>query len=68
MDNIINVLMNNGLGFASFVLLAYLYMYIMKDLKETNEEILKTLVSMQASLNLMNNRIEKLEERKNNDN
>lgn len=68
MDNIINVVMNNGLGFASFVLLAYLYMYIMKDLKETNEEILKTLLSMQASLNLMNNRIEKLEERKNNDN
>ena len=61
MEEIINIVMNNGLGFASFVLLAYLYMHIMKDLKETNEEILKTLVSMQTSLNLMNNRIERLE-------
>ena len=61
MNDIINVVMNNGLGFASFILLAYLYMYIMKDMKETNEEILKTLVSMQTSLNLMNNRIERLE-------
>ena len=60
MEEIINVVMNNGLGFASFVLLAYLYIYVMKDLKVTNEEILKTLVSVQTSLNLMNNRIERL--------
>ena len=61
MEEIINVIMNNGLGFASFVLLAYLYIYVMRDLKETNEEILKTLISMQTSLNLMNTRIERLE-------
>lgn len=61
MEEIINVIINNGLGFGSFVALIYFYIYIMKDIKATNEEILKTLVSMQTSLNLMNNRIERLE-------
>lgn len=61
MEDIINVLINNGLGFASFVALIYFYIYIMKDIKSTNEEILKTLVTMQTALNLMNNRIERLE-------
>ena len=61
MEDIINVLVNNGLGFASFVALIYFYIYIMKDIKSTNEEILKTLVTMQTALNLMNNRIERLE-------
>ena len=61
MEDIINVLINNGLGFASFVALIYFYIYIMKDIKSTNEEILKTLVTMQTALNLMNNRIERIE-------
>ena len=61
MEDIINVLINNGLGFASFVALIYFYIYIMKDIKSTNEGILKTLVTMQTALNLMNNRIERLE-------
>ena len=61
MEDIINVLINNGLGFASFVALLYFYIDIMKDIKSTNEEILKTLVTMQTALNLMNNRIERLE-------
>lgn len=61
MEDIINVLINNGLGFASFVALIYFYIYIMKDIKSTNEEILKTLITMQTALNLMNNRIERLE-------
>lgn len=61
MEDIINVLINNGLGFASFVALIYFYIYIMKDIKTTNEEILKTLITMQTALNLMNNRIERLE-------
>ena len=61
MEEIINVIINNGLGFGSFVALIYFYIYIMKDIKATNEEILKTLVSMHTSLNLMNNRIERLE-------
>lgn len=61
MEDIINVLINNGLGFASFVALIYFYIYIMKDIKSTNEEILKTLITMQTTLNLMNNRIERLE-------
>ena len=63
MENTINVLMNNGLGFASFVALLYLYQFILKDLKNTNEEILKTLIAMQNNLNLVNTRIEKLESR-----
>lgn len=61
MEDIINVLMNNGLGFASFVALLYLYQFILKDLKNTNEEILKTLIAMQTNLNLVNQRIERLE-------
>lgn len=61
MEQVINVLMNNGLGFASFLALIYLYQYILKDLKETNEEVLKALIEVKTSLNLMNTRIERLE-------
>lgn len=61
MEQIINVLMNNGLGFASFIALIYFYMYALKDIKETNEEISKTLVSIQTTLTSFNTRIEIIE-------
>ena len=61
MDQLINIITNNGLGFASFLALIYFYQFFMKDLKETNEEVLKTLIEMKTSLSLMNTRIERLE-------
>lgn len=61
MEQIVNILMNNGIGFASFLALIYFYQIFMKDLKQTNEEVLKTLIEMKTSLNLMNTRIERLE-------
>lgn len=62
MEDIMNVLVNNGLGFASFIALIYFYIYALKDIKETNEEIAKTLVSVQTILSSLSTRIEKLEE------
>lgn len=61
MEQIINVLMNNGLGFASFIALIYFYMYALKDIKVTNEEISKTLVAIQTNLTTFNARIEVIE-------
>lgn len=61
MENIINVLVNNGLGFASFIALIYFYIYALKDIKETNEEIAKTLVSIQLTLTSLSTRIDTLE-------
>lgn len=68
MENIIQILSNYGLGFASFIALIYFYMYAIKDIKETNEEISKTLVAIQTnlmdfnqSLLHINSRIEKVE-------
>ena len=68
MNDIINVVVNNGLGFASFIALIYFYVYALKDIKETNEEISKTLVAIQtnlmnfnSSLVNINTRIEKIE-------
>ena len=34
---------------------------VLKDMKETNEEVLKTLLSIQSTFSLMNDRINKLE-------
>jgi len=72
MENIMNIIQNYGLGFASFIALFYFYNYVikdmketneevLKDMKETNEEVLKTLLSIQSTLSLMNDRINKLE-------
>lgn len=63
MNEIMNILQNYGLGFASFIALIYFYNYVIKDMKETNEEVLKTLMAIESSLSTMNVRIEKLENR-----
>ena len=61
MENIMNVLQNYGLGFASFIALIYFYNYVIKDMKETNEEVLKTLIAIQSTLSALNSRIDNLE-------
>lgn len=61
MENIMNVLQNYGLGFASFIALIYFYNYVIKDIKETNEEVLKTLIAIQSTLSSLNTRIDNLE-------
>ena len=61
MENIMNILQNYGLGFASFIALIYFYNYVIKDIKETNEEVLKTLIAIQSTLSSLNTRIDNLE-------
>lgn len=61
MENIMNILQNYGLGFASFIALIYFYNYVIKDMKETNEEVLKTLIAIQSTLSSLNSRIDNLE-------
>lgn len=56
-----NILQNYGLGFASFITLIYFYNYVIKDIKETNEEVLKTLIAIQSTLSSLNTRIDNLE-------
>ena len=71
MENIIKVLVDNGIAVACF--LAFIY-FIFVDKKESNNlfystnEVLKqindTLVKMQVNLQQLNDRVEKLEKEK----
>ena len=61
MEQIVNVVMNNGLGFASFVALIFFIYKYMDNMNETVEEISKTLSMIQTSLTSLENRIENIE-------
>ena len=61
MEEIVNVLMNNGIGFASFVALIYFMNTSLKEIKASNEEISKTLITIQTSLIQLTERVSDIE-------
>lgn len=61
MEEIVNVLMNNGIGFASFVALIYFMNTSLKEIKTSNEEISKTLITIQTSLIQLTERVSDIE-------
>ncbi len=65
MQEITNVVMNNGLGFASFVALLWFISKYMDNMKSTIEEIAKTLSSIQTNLTSLQNRIDDIENKLN---
>ena len=68
MQEITNVLINGGLGFASFLSLILLGKYILDDMKKSLdnnvqvlEDVTKTLVLMNQNLTYLSERVFKLE-------
>ena len=68
MDEMANVLVNNGLGVASFLALIILGKYILEDIKKSLDNNVKVLNDVTLTLQLMNknlieltNRVDKLE-------
>lgn len=63
MEQIINLVVQNGVGVGSFIALLYFMGTSLKDIRETTEEISKTLLLIQNNLNSLQARIETIENR-----
>lgn len=61
MEQIIQVVVQNGVGVASFVALLYFMATSLKDIKSTTEEISKTLLLIQNNLTSLQTRVETIE-------
>ena len=61
MEQLINLIVQNGVGVGSFIALLYFMGTSLKDIKETTEEISKTLLLIQNNLNLLEGRINTIE-------
>lgn len=65
MKEIIDIVVQNGLGVASFVALIYFMKTSLTDIKETNEDIAKTLTLVQSNLSSLEARISQIERNSN---
>ena len=63
MDQIVSVLMNGGIGLASFLALILLGKYILEDMKESLDNNVKVLGDVTKTLELMNQNLSNLSER-----
>lgn len=63
MDQIYSVLMNGGIGLASFLALILLGKYILEDMKESLDNNVKVLGDVTKTLELMNQNLSNLSER-----
>lgn len=63
MEEIIKVVVDNGLGIGSFIALIVFYFTYIKQLNETMTKIANTMVQMQINMATMTDRIDKIEEK-----
>ena len=63
MDDIITLLTQNGIGVVCVGFMIYFISTTLKDNNKVLDEIEKTLVSIQTTLNMMTQRVEELEKR-----
>ena len=63
MEQIVNMIVENGVGVASFIALLYFMSTSLKDIKDTTEEISKTLLLIQNNLTSLQARVETIENR-----
>lgn len=63
MEEIFQVIVNNGLGIGSFLALLYFMDKYLSKINATNEKISETLVSVEKSLTDLTNRVDKIEKR-----
>lgn len=61
MEEIINLVVQNGVGIASFVALLYFMGTSLKDIQNTTEEISRTLLLIQNNLTSLQTRVETIE-------
>lgn len=67
MGEVLEVITNNGLGVMSFIALLYFMNTSLKEIKQSTEKISDTLVTMQASLIALTERVSDLEHKKGSD-
>lgn len=63
MEELIKVIVDNGLGIGSFIALLYFIFTYVKSLNETMTKISNTMVEMQINMATMTDRIDKIEEK-----
>lgn len=63
MEQVINIIVQNGLGVGSFIALIFFMYTSLNDIKNSSEEISKTLLMIQTNLTSLQNRIERIEEK-----
>ena len=63
MEELIKVIVDNGLGIGSFLALLYFIFTYVKSLNETMTKITSTLIQIQINLATMTDRIDKIEEK-----
>lgn len=61
MKEIVDVIVQNGLGVASFIALIYFMSTSLKDIKDTTEKIANTLILIQNNLVNLENRVTQIE-------
>lgn len=63
MQDIVNVLVQNGLGVASFLALIFFMSTSLKDMNETMKQMSTTLTQIQTNLTQLNERVNDIESR-----
>ena len=63
MEELIKVIVDNGLGIGSFIALLYFIFTYVKSLNETMTKITNTLIQIQINLATMTDRIDKIEDK-----
>ena len=63
MEELIKVIVDNGLGLGSFVALLYFIFTYVKSLNETMTKISNTMIQMQINMATMTDRIDKIEDK-----
>ena len=61
MESIVNMVVQNGVGVASFIALLYFMGTSLKDIQNTTEEISKTLLLIQNNITSLQTRVETIE-------
>lgn len=61
METIVNMVVQNGVGVASFIALLYFMGTSLRDIQNTTEEISKTLLLIQSNLTSLQTRVETIE-------
>ena len=64
MEQVLNIVVQNGLGVASFLALIYFMQTSLKDMTKAMNQISTTLIQIQLNLSELNTRVDNLEERK----
>lgn len=63
MEEIVKLIVDNGLGIGSFIALLYFIFTYVKSLNDTMLKISNTMIQMQINMEKMTDRIDKIEEK-----